>query len=194
MTDINESTEKINDPDPFMESNDPDLAAQDDIAANLSARPGRIPFFRQRFSWQRALGVVAGGVAVALAVIFWNGLFSRGPARESLHTPGRIVLPVPGKQELHLNDFLIPMAADKSETGVAFSLRIQSKDAAFIEMSTQEKVWLRAHIYDTLLNQAHKEIEPPSQDMVTYWTNRTLKKIFPDRSIDPVVVYNFSVL
>jgi hypothetical protein len=193
MTDPNEPSEK-KDPDLFLETGDPDHAVQDDVAAGRSAGQKWMAPFRQRLSWPWASGVGAGVLTVALAVIFWGGLSSRGPDRPQLHAPGQILLPVPGKHELHLNDFLIQMAAGSSDTGIAFSLRIRSGDAAFIEMSTQEKVWLRAHIYDTLLTQVQKEIEPPSLDMVTFWATRTIKEIFPGRSIDGVVPYNFLVI
>jgi hypothetical protein len=194
MTDLNEPTEKTTDPDLFSQSSDPDHPVQDDIAADLSPRQGSFSSFRQRFSWQRALGLGAGVLTVVLVVIFWGALFSRGPDRPSLHTPGQVLLPVPGKQELRLNDFLIVLAPGGSHTGIAFALKIRSRDADFMDMSTQEKVWLRAHIYDTLLHHMHKEIEPPSPDMVTYWATRAINVILPDRSIDEVVVDNFSVL
>jgi hypothetical protein len=195
MTDPNKTAEEKKDPVPFPESNDPDHAVQeDDIVADPTAGQESDPSFRQRFPWQKVLGIGAGLLALVLAVIFWSGLFSRSPDQTSLHPPGRVLLPVPGKQELRLNDFLIPLAPGGSHTGIAFSLKIRSRDAEFIDMTTQDKVWLRAHIYDTLLNQMQKEIEPPSLDMVTYWAARTIKQIFPGRSIDEVVVDNFSVL
>lgn len=195
MTDLSEPIEEKKDLAPFLKSDDPDHAAQDDdIVADPTARQESTSAFRQRFSWQRALGIGAGVMSVVLGVIIWGGLFSRSPDQASLTPPGRVLLPVPGKLELRLNDFLISLAPGGSHTGIAFSLKIRSRDAEFIDMATQEKVWLRAYIYDTLLHQMQKEIEPPSLDMVTYWTTRTIKRIFPDRAIDEVVVENFSEL
>jgi len=140
--------------------------------------------------WIMGLGVVV--VVVAAGVIFWIGAKDRGGTGNSFSS--QMTFPVPGKKELRLDDFLIPLATDPAHTGMSFSLVIRYRDSEWSAMSDHEKTWLRAMIYDTLVKRMQKQGKPPSVERVTIWADRALKEIYPDRGFDEVIVDNAFML
>ena len=146
----------------------------------------------QKNSWPWILGLGAVVVVVAAGLFFWIGAGDRGVIGNSFS--GQMTFPIPGKKELRFDDFLIPLAGDPVHTGMSFSLVIRYRDSEWSEMSDHEKIWFRAMIYDTLVKEMQKQENPPSVERVTFWADRTLKEIYPDKEFDELIVDNVFML
>ncbi len=148
----------------------------------------------QKISWPwiAGLGIVVG--VAAAGFFFWTGGVDRGTVGKSSSFSEQMTFPVPGKKELRLDDFLIPLTADPAHTGMSFSVVIRYRDSQWSRISDQEKIWLRAMIYDTLVTQIQKQEKPPSVDRVVFWADRAVRRIYPDRRFDELIVDNVFML
>ncbi len=107
---------------------------------------------------------------------------------------GQVFFTVPGSKALRFDDFLIPLPADAAHTCISFSVAIRYRNPVWSTMPDQEKKWLRARIYDMLVTRMQKLENPPSVDVVAYWTNQAIKQALSNRPFDEVVVDNVFIL
>lgn len=157
-------------------------------------KPGPSKTSGQKISWHWIIGVGAAVVIVAAGLFLWINGRDRGSVQKPSLFSSQVTFPVPGKQEIRFDDFLIPLPADSAHTGVSLSVVIRYRDSEWSTITDQEKTWLRAGIYDRLLKEMEKKQTPPSEDMMAFWASRAVKEIFSDRPFDELIVDNIFML
>jgi hypothetical protein len=142
------------------------------------------------------LGICLGVVAVlaAAGIFFWKWKGDPGSVRNPPSISGQVVFPVPGTRDLRFDHFLIPLPADAAHTGISFSVVIRYRDSAWSNMSDQEKTWLRARIYDTLVSRMRELESLPEAAMVALWAERAVKQALSNRPFEAVVIDNVFIL
>ena len=105
-----------------------------------------------------------------------------------------VTLPIPPKNEVVLEDFLIPLNPTHLYTCVAFSVVIRSWENELILNPINEKQWLRGRLYDILVKKIQNETDTPSLDTFRKWTMQAVHIALPDSHIISVEIHQFLVV
>ncbi len=102
-----------------------------------------------------------------------------------------VTMPIPPITEVWLKDFLLPLKSDHPDACISFSIVIRSRDTDFIQKLSDQNQWLRARIYDILLDKIQKEKDEPSLETLRQWVLQAFARVMPASHVEGVIIHHF---